>query len=262
MSNAPAPNFPGITSPSIDFGSVIDGRRATLFVYELDLSSARSFTAGTATQLKLTGNSFFIDQASDVGNASVIFEGVQDDTGPVIRPAVFVQPGFVAKIPFANIRVANSAQTGKKLRIFYGVDVDFVPSVNASVAITGSVNAIPYGYTYGASYKSITAVAANTPDTVFSPASNVNGAMLWTASFLIQQSAAMGASYVAKTSAPTSIIDGDVVLQTTGFFNAAVNFETANLTNPILIPAGKGLYFISSAATNTQILRSALYTLL
>jgi hypothetical protein len=264
MNNAPAPNFPGITSPSIDFGSVIDGRRATLFVYELDLTSARSLTAGTATQIKLTGNSIFIDQASDVGNATVIFEGVQDDTGPVIRPAVYVQPGFVAKIPFANLRIANSAQSGKKLRIFYGVDVDFVPSVNASVAISGNVSAVPYGAAYGASYKSTTNLAANTADAVFAAASNINGALVHGAEFISGNGGTAGyaaTGFLAKTSAPTTAIDGDVILGATNWTSTVGS--TGQLQQPVFIAAGKGLYFISTLAeTANGVYRNVRYTLL
>lgn len=260
MPNAPAPVFPGITAPSTDFAALIDGRRATLFVYELDLSTARSFAAGTAVQLKLTGNTVFVDQASDVGNVTMIFEGVQDDTGPLIRPAIYVQPGFIAKIPFANLRVANTAQTGKKLRIFYGVDVDFVPSVNASVAITGNVNAVNYGATYQTSYKSTTLLAANTPDTIFSPGANVNGAIVWSAGGFTRGTA-LGTSFLAKSSAPTNILDGDPITQVALGENSTDVWANHSLPNPIFIGAGKGLYYISPAL-EVVAYRTALYTLL
>ena len=246
MNNAPAPNFPGITSPSIDFGSVIDGRRATLFVYELDLTSARSFTAGTATQIKLTGNSIFIDQASDVGNATVIFEGVQDDTGPVIRPAVYVQPGFVAKIPFANLRVANTAQSGKKLRIFYGVDVDFVPSVNASVAISGNVNNIDIGPTPTSFYSSTTNLAALGTAQVFAAASNLNGCRIHQAAAATFGAAGNRIALIAKATAPASLTDGSVILYANSIGTA--NAFTASMPEPLNIAAGLGLFWISEIA--------------
>jgi hypothetical protein len=262
--NAPAPIFPGFTSPDTDFGAVVDGRRAPVLVYEIDLSTARTYTGtgvNAALQIKITGNSMFIDQASDVGNATMIFEGVQDNTAPLVRAAVFVQPGFVASVPFVNLWIANTAQAGKKLRIFYGVDIDFVPSVNASVAVSGSVNAVNYGQAYGASYKSITTLAANTPDTIFLPAANVNGAILWSAASYSRAAVAIQTAFLAKTSAPASVIDGDSLAQMTLGENGTDVWTNLALPNPIVVPAGKGLYFISAAAEAVAH-RMALYTLL
>lgn len=262
--NAPAPNFPGITAPSTDFGAVIDGRRAPVLVYEVDLSTARTYGgtgANAALQLRITGNSLFIDQAADVGNATLVFEGVQDNTAPQIRAAVFVQPGFVASVPFANLWIANSAQAGKKLRIFYGVDIDFIPSVNASVAVSGSVNAVPYGMPYAASYKSITLLAANTPDQIFSPASNTNGAIIWTAS-ASARNASVQAALIAKASAPATVIDGDVLSQQVGVPGFAAGDYAININAPMFVAAGKGAYFIATGADTICAGRSALYTLL
>lgn len=259
----PAPAFPGISSPSTDFESVIDGRRAPPMVIDIDLSTARSLLAGTEMQLKITGNSFYIDQAPEVGNARVIFEGVQDRTGPEIRPAIFVQPGYVAKVPFANIMVQNTAQAGKVLRIVYGVDIDFVPSLNGQVTISGAVNSTPSGYRYAASYKSITSMGANTPDTVFAPGVNVNGAIIWRAQFISATGAgnAIATGYVANGAPPASIIDGDVILLPSGTPNGAVT--SGLLEVPVMIPAGKGLYFISTVGESANsAARSVLYTLL
>lgn len=253
----------GLGQPTTDFEALIDGRRSPLRVYELDLSTAHTFGgtgANAAVQLRITGNSFFIDQAPDVGNAYVIFEGVQDDTGPNIVTAVYVQPGFVSRVPFANVRIANTAQAGKKLRIIYGVDVDFLPSVNASVAVSGSVNAINYGAAYGAAYKSTTAMAANTPDTVFAPASNVNGAIVWSACAIPGGVAAVLGAFVAKTSAPANVLDGDVI-HIAGS-NGATYGQAAPMANPVFIAAGKGLYWIPNTAESGTQLRQVLYTLL
>jgi hypothetical protein len=255
--NPRAPAFPGFTAPTTDFGAVIDGRRSPPLIYELDLSSARDYGTNTAVQIRLTGNSFYIDQAPDVGNAYVVFEGVQDNTGPLIRPAIYVQPGFVSRVPFANLWIANSAQAGKKLRIIYGTDIDFLPSLNGQIAISGEVNAIPYGMPFAASYESNTALAAATPETVFLAAANTNGAIIWHASAGMQNAVTGNASYVAKATAPASVIDGDVILSQTANF---VNGANMQLQNPVEIPAGRGLFFISSVLESVA-LRSVLYTL-
>lgn len=259
MKRAPA-NFPGLTPPSTDFEAVLDGMRSPLLMVDIDLSTARTFAANTALQLKITGNSFYIDQAPDVGNAYVIFEGVQDDTGPKIRPAIYVQPGYVARVPFANVRIVNSAQAGKVLRIIYGVDVDFVPSLNGQIAISGTVNAINYGAAYASSYDSTTAMAANTPDTVFTPAANTNGAIVWAANAATGGAASVLGAYIAKSSAPANVLDGDVI-HIEASQGAAYNTPIP-MPNPVLIAAGKGLYWITNTAEAGTMLRHVLYSLL
>lgn len=260
MRNADVPIFPGINPPSTDFPAVRDGRRARVFYYDVDLSTARSIAAGTALILTIAGNSFFCDQSPNQGAATVYF---QDFTlTPTDAPPIYCGPGFVGTVPFTTLLIENTAQAGKRFRFFYGVDVDFKPSLSGSIALTGTINAAPYGMSYGASYKSTSALVANTGDVVFSPGANVNGAVIWAAGFLHQETVAAGISLVAKASAPASIVDGDVLLQTQNFTNAASNFECGALPNPVFVAAGKGAYFIAAAASNTAALRSALYTLL
>lgn len=256
----PSAQFPGLTPPSTDFESVLDGMRSPLLMLEVDLSTARSFAANTAEQIKITGNSFYIDQAPDVGNAYVIFEGVQDDTGPKVRPAVYVQPGYVARVPFANVRIVNSAQAGKVLRIIYGVDVDFVPSLNGQIAITGTVEASPYGFQYASAHKASSNLAALTAEAAFAPGSNTSGAILWRANMHSALGGNNRYSIIAHTSAPATLTTGDVLAL--GFSNGTSNrFETVQIETPIYIPAGKGLYFLSEGLETTSY-RSALYTLL
>lgn len=257
----PPATFPGISKPSFDMGAVIDGRRSQFEVYEVDLSIARTFaTQGSAQQIKISGNRFFIDQAPDVGNAYVMFEGVQDETNPLVKPAIYVGPGTIFNVPFANIRVANTVQAGKKLRIIYGTDIDFSPSLSGNITLGGAVNATPYGYQYGASYKSITALAALVPDAIFSPGANVNGAILWRAEMYCALGATNRFGLLAKTSAPTTLVDGD--LFASGVSNGAGFIVPAKLDIPVFVAAGKGAYFISEGLETTYIYRSALYTLL
>lgn len=111
---------------------------------------------------------------------------------------------------------------------------------------------------YGAAYKSITLQSANVPDTIWAAGSNVNGAVIWECSFWSTPGANAVAAIIAKTSAPTSVIDGDVVIATT----SPVTQPTIgrNLV-PIYIAAGKGLYYISASA-ETNAMRACLYTLL
>lgn len=114
---------------------------------------------------------------------------------------------------------------------------------------------------YGASYKSITALVANTPEAVFAPGSNVNGAIVWTASAVSRAGGSSNISYVAKTSAPATVVDGDVIASANSFSQNVSNDSGLSLSRPVFISAGKGLYAISTVSESSGS-RSVLYTLL
>jgi hypothetical protein len=269
-------SFPGLLEPTTDFQAVRDGRRSSLFYYDVDLSVARSITASpvSALLLPISGNSFYIDQDTNtVGYARVHFQDTNYGSAPA---PVYVGPGFIANVPFTQLLIENTAQPGKILRIFYGVDIDFAPGVNAQVAITGNISVqpagapstslglsvTPYGVIYQSSYKGESLLAANTPEQVFSAASNVNGAIVWSAEFIHSAtSLSNGATFVAKNSGPTSIIDGDVIVSPTMIYPGATETFGGSLKNAVRIAAGKGLYFLNEVAA-TRSMRSCLYTLL
>ena len=156
-----SPSFPGIEKPSIDFQPVRDQRRSMLLYYDLDLTNARSYAAGTHELLPVAGNSFYVDQNLTIsGEATAHF---QDSVNAGSAP-VFVNPGFIARVPFTQIIFENDAQPGKILRFFYGVDVDFIPGVNANIVLNSTV---PPRFTAANTQKTVTnasaqLVAANT----------------------------------------------------------------------------------------------------
>ena len=118
----------------------------------------------------------------------------------------------------------------------------------------------PAAARYSSSYKSNTNLAANTPETIFTPAQNTLGAWVWTFNF-VHYLAAGGTAVIAKTSAPASVIDGDVILSSDTMAYNANYYESGSLKTPIFIPAGKGLYFINTALAVAS-MRSSLFTLL
>lgn len=126
-----------------------------------------------------------------------------------------------------------------------------------NIATIGQSSAIRFG----SSYKSSSAIAANAPETVFAPGANVNGAYLWSASFAQITASGPQAGYVAKTSAPASAIDGDVVCGIDSVASATNNLFCGRLSQPVFIPPGRGLYFISGVL-ETWGYRAALFTLL
>lgn len=115
---------------------------------------------------------------------------------------------------------------------------------------------------YGASYRSVTALAANGSEAVFTAAANVRGAIVWAASFITENTVGQAGSFLAKATAPTSETDGDGILSggCPGGITGA-RFGGAVLPRPVFVPAGKGLYYFSrSAEVGPQ--RTVLYSLL
>lgn len=235
---APVPRFAGMAQPSYDFDSLVDGIRCTPFVYELDLATARDFAAGTAVQVKITGNCCLIDTAPDVGMARVVFEGVQDYTAGQVRAPIYCRPGFVTRIPFCNLYIANHAQPGKKLRLIYGVDIDFQELAPALI------DARPAPLDYTGYYSVIGATVANTAYTVVAPSTNVNGVILQSAN--IMSESGYRAGFIAKATPPATVVDGEPILTLNGAVSG--NFRTAVLPHPVLLRPGLGLYRIASAA--------------
>ena len=267
--NAPAPGFPGFSIPSQDFQAVRDDRRSKPLMYTIDLSSARSISAGTALALPLQGNVFYSDPLYDLSGNSVA--GVarvhfQDQSLNPVGTYFTVQPQFICKVPFTQLLVENYAQPGKFLQVVYGVDLDVIPGLSnlTQTTISGNVNTNDIGAAWATSYKSTTALAAFTPENIFSAASNVSGGTLWSAQ---NQSAFAGASYVRcswlmKATAPATLIDGDVLLmnENNSFIGVANSIGFGQLKKPLRFNSGKRLDFLpESTESNAQ--RMALYTL-
>lgn len=134
--------FAGFRAPSSDMQAVRDDRRARPLYVELDLSTARSIAANTAELVEIAGNSFYADPIIDSAGSSiggVAIVHFQDVTLGAQGTPFTVQPQFIARVPFTKLLVENPAQPGKRLRIIYGVDVDFQPGINAQVSIVAPV---------------------------------------------------------------------------------------------------------------------------
>jgi hypothetical protein len=125
-----------LTSPKDNFTAVRDGRRSTPFYYDVDLSTARSAAAGTALSLNVAGNSFYVDANPTDGYALVHFQDTSSDRA---ASPLYASPGAIFNIPFTQILIENVAQAGKRMRIVYGVDVDFQPGSVSQIALSGSV---------------------------------------------------------------------------------------------------------------------------
>lgn len=251
--------FPGVRKPLSNFEAVKTDLQTQLLVYEVDLSSSRSLAANTAEELRFAGNALYIDKASDVGNATIIF---QDDSR--LKPArVYVEPGFIARVPWTRVLIENTAQPGKVLRIFYGVDVDFVPGTSAGVNITGIVDVDIQPYNAGVYYRSATNAVALTGEVIVAAGANVNGMIVHSAQFQSGSGVALPrACFMYRTGTPSTMTGGpivcgvDSVFMISGFLNSC-----GKMDSPLFIPPGNGLYFICDQ-NESQGFRNCAYTLL
>lgn len=138
--NIPGVTFGGIALPSSDFQAVRDGRRAPMFYVDVDLSTARSFAAGTQLNLALAANFLYVDQRLNSGVAAIHFQDQNQGATPVT-----MFPGALWKIPFTQMGLENTAQAGQSIRLIYGVDIDALPISAAGVTILNPVSVIDGG---------------------------------------------------------------------------------------------------------------------
>lgn len=119
----------GLTVPSTDFGRVRDGREAIPLYIDVDLATART-TDAQALVLPIAGNSFYIDANPSDGVCTVQFQNTNFDRSSA---PIYCGPGAIFNVPFTQVLIRNAAQAGKKIRIVYGVDIDFIAGSIASV---------------------------------------------------------------------------------------------------------------------------------
>lgn len=214
-----------------------------------------SLTAGGTQMLTVEGAYFRIQ--SQTGAMDVTVEGVGT------LPGLLTGQGL-KETPFKRLLLRdvsgapNSGQILVASREFidnrtYGVnslDSATLATLRQPLASTGN-------------FKSNGVLAAATPETIFTAASNVNGAILLSAGFNIIGNATLARpSIVAKATAPTSTIDGEVIVSSTyeGVFGTTY-VDAGQLPAPQFIAAGLGLYYIQEGAGSAG-LRFARYHLL
>lgn len=257
--------------PTSDFFAVRDGRRSPWYSHEVDLSAARTDTPSGDLILQIAGNSFYIDRAPDVGNASIQFQDTSFDRAML---PIYAGPGFIANAPFTQIKITNIAQPGKVLRIFYGVDIDFQPGTSSEIVLSGVVNTstVISGVVQTTNVFPIKTVPRNLIESGFqndantapiagystwiAPAFNNNGLTIVDASIRQFDAANILQYFIAAPSLPLFIGSGHVVLMSQV---TSPQYYGANLASPIFIPAGLGIYFYSSAGSVNNCVRTMSY---
>lgn len=250
------PQFKGYRGPG---AARFEDARTQLYTgfqqYDLALDSAGD------SLLQIAGDFFYVDTDPTASNgvATMQLNSSQD----AATAKFFIQAGFGISQTFKQVRITWAAQPGKKMRILYATGDRVVPANTASVQILNTVPMQEQGYSYGASYKSTTNMAANTPDNVWSAASNVNGAVIWAGyGVTVNGAGANSYSLLCKATAPANITDGDVIASpNSGWAIAGTFCAFLSVLRAARISAGKRGDFIAQVAeTNGQ--RTLLYTLL
>jgi hypothetical protein len=139
-------------------------------------------------------------------------------------------------------------------------DSDFIDD---TIVLSSAINVRPEAHS--GDFKSMASLASNVSETIFTPALNTGGAILLTAEMSSYDAASFpNPVIVAKSSAPTTPLDGVIYLASKLTAYPGANSATgATLPKEQLIPAGLGLYFISSGGfAANQCLRTARYKLL
>lgn len=185
-----------------------------------------------------------------------------------------LQAGFGLKL--------NSDQRGKEfifscaaaqtVKVFVGDDEAIYNRLSGTVTVNGGtlatltsitnpVKTLEGGQDYGTAWRENGLAAAGTYQTVFTPASNVNGVLLHDLRYLTANSTftPIYNFFVAKAGLPASAIDGEVIL--TGD-SAVSGMVMGKITSPLKIKAGLGLYFFATHAEQTHSMKMALYTIL
>jgi len=217
-----------------------------------------NFQAGVMIPFNIPGHYFKFDSVP----AGLVTARFFKDSRELYEDLRDVTAGWSAKPAegFDRVEVTSSLTQAVSFYIARGVVDSNVFS--GSVVVTS----LP-GHSYGTAYASSTVFVANTPQNVLAAGSNVNGVLVVDGEAISFDSGASATgvmtAFLAKATAPTSAIDGDVILQSsfTQFVAATVSTDAARLGRQIIVASGKRLDWISARATTTG-QRKALYTVL
>jgi len=212
--------------------------------------------AAAANQVYNVSGDFLYIDTSSTGTVTVELNNQYTDAAAPFQ----VSAGFGINAVFKQLKVSWAAQAGKKIRLMYSTGERVVPT--NSTAISGTVAIANNGMDYSGTFNEGTTLGAGAVSTVVAPASNVNGLVIINASFISKQATTpMGVFLMAKTSAPTGMGDGDMLL-CPDTWNYAAGDTSGSLKNSIKVAAGKGLYWFNNTADAQPGRRHVVYRLL
>lgn len=225
-------------------------------------------TAGEPRTFYLTGQYFELIDAVDP--VDVVLSDMYGAQRGLMRQA---EASFFLKSTAFKVVQITSA-TNQTIRFGYGsgeggtrrsagsVNIANQPTVTLDAAQLAQLLLLNRPQLPAVSWNSFATAVANTPITVFAAGANPNGAIVWTAEAGDALTGNSHQSFIAKATAPTTAFDGDIVALSVPANAGATVMHQLRLAQPTRIPAGLGLYFISSLAGAAGYARHCRYTLL
>ena len=241
-------NFKGIEQGP-DFG-----RAQNLLSTPFQFIDIKLDTAGDKVIFEVAGDFLYFDAIS-TGTVTLELNNQYNDPAAPFQCSA----GFGINALFKRLKISWAAQAGKTVRIMYSTGDRIVPT--NSTSINGVVTVNQSGYSITSSFSSTVALGANTAEAVFLPAANTNGAVIWEAVSNDVSNVTFQNALVAHTSAPGSISTGKTLTFGKRFFSGASDCNIVELINPVKVPAGFGVYFISNQGL-TNGARMCSYTML
>lgn len=238
------------------------------------ISNVLTMVAGEVREMACGGNYFELRTAA--GLVSLI--ELLDRSGGVVSLLTDAEATDYVRTSrnFEQVRITNGA-TAQAVKFYYG-DGDsgsnrFTGAVTGTLALDAATIAALIAGKYivrpelsTGNFNNSAALAANTPLTVFTPAANLNGAIILSAEISDFDATFSSGGFIAKSSAPTSVNDGELILmsRTIGAYSTTNLISGGSLPKEQSIAAGLGLYFIRGSALSVSMpnSRSCRYKLL
>lgn len=217
-----------------------------------------SIASGGTYTLPAMGDYFRIQ--SSTGSISVTVEGAGT------LPNLLSGQG-IKNTPFRRLVLVNTSGALNTGTILIASE-EFIDNRTFGVndLSAGTINTLRQPLTQTGFFVDAAALTANTPVQVFSPGSNLNGAILLNAdSSAFVASGSFVQTFITKASAPVSVVDGSVLMMAKITATTGASFwASGNLQKEQFIAAGQGLYFISNVNTGSTSgdFRSARFRLL
>ena len=214
------------------------GQRVYLKEYDFNL------TAGGFAVILAEGAYFRVQ--SSTGALSIIIDGLGE------LPGLLAGQG-IKDTPFKRLTlrdVSGAANVGKLLVSNEEFIDNRTYGVNSLDAATIALMRTPLAYTQSTNVATVLAVA--TPEVILLPANNVNGVIVQNASyFLVGGLVVYSGGVLAKNAAPANVNDGALIAPFLARSISAANLLYAvDMNQPVFVPAGLGLYWMFSIATN------------
>lgn len=194
-----------------------------------------SMATGATFRIPAGGTYFRIQSAS--GPMNVTIEGA--GTLPSMQSGQGIKD-----TPFDGLILRNTHTTSNSGSILVANE-EFIDNRTYGVndLSSGSLDTIRRPLQATGFYATAAPLTANTPEVIFSAASNVNGAIILSANWTTTAGGALITTLVANAVAPVSNVDGEVFGSSEW---TASNFGSGCIQKEQYVAAGKGLYFISN----------------